>query len=137
MPKESFKEHASLRGIHILLVVDEAESGELLRAVLEDAGALVTVAAAPARSALPALEAIQPDVLVADVGDEADHASTLIARVRAMPGCEEIPSIAVTAGGGREARQRLLTSGYQEHVARPVDVRELCRLVALLAARRG
>ncbi len=136
MPKESFKEHASLRGIHILLVVDEAESGELLRAVLEDAGALVSVAA-PARSALPALEAIQPDVLVADVGDEADHAPTLIARVRAMPGCEEIPSIAVTAGGGREARQRLLTSGYQEHVARPVDVRELCRLVALLAARRG
>jgi CheY-like chemotaxis protein len=136
MPKESFKEHASLRGIHILLVVDEAESGELLRAVLEDAGALVSVAA-PARSALPALEAIQPDVLVADVGDEADHASTFIARVRAMPGCEETPSIAVTAGGGREVRQRLLTSGYQEHVARPVDVRELCRLVALLAAPRG
>ena len=135
MPQESFEERESLRGIHVLLVVDDAESGELLRTVLEDAGALVSVAA-PACSALAALEAVRPDVLVADLGDDAVHSSALIARVRALPGCDEIPSIAVTADGGRDARQRLLTSGYQEHVRRPLDVRGLCRLVASLAARR-
>jgi len=136
MPEERFQERAPLRGIHILLVLDDAESGELLRTVLEDAGALVSVAA-PARAAVPALEALRPDVLVADVGDEADHSSALIARVRAPPGCAQIPSISVTADGGRDARQRLLTSGYQEHVPRPVNVWKLCRLVASLAARRG
>jgi CheY-like chemotaxis protein len=136
MPQERFEERASLRGIHILLVVDEADSGELLRAVLEEAGALVSVAA-PARSALPALEAIRPDVLIADVGDEADDYSALIARVRALPAGEGIPSIAVTPEADRDARQRLLGSGYQEQVPRPVDVRRLCRLVASLAARRG
>jgi len=136
MPEERFQERAPLRGIHILLVLDDAESGELLRTVLEDAGALVSVAA-PARAAVPALEALRPDVLVADVGDEADHSSALIARVRALPGCAQIPSISVTADDLSNARQRLLTSGYQEHVPRPVNVWKLCRLVASLAARRG
>ena len=136
MPEESSGEQASLRDIHVFLVVDDSGSRELLRTVLEYAGALVS-AIDSARSALAALEAIRPDVLITDVGDKGGDPVALIDRVRALPGCAEIPSIAVTADGRHGERQRLLASGFQEHVTRPIDAWELCRLVASLARRRG
>ena len=38
MPEESFEEQASLRDIHVFLVVDDPESRELMKTVLEYAG---------------------------------------------------------------------------------------------------
>jgi CheY-like chemotaxis protein len=138
MPAESSEEQASLRDIHVFLVADDSGSRDLLRSVLEDAGALVSVVVS-ARSAVAALEAIRPDVLVADVTNEAADPVALIRRVRALPGCAEIPSIVVTADGSGEQRERehLLASGFQDHVSRPVDAWDLCRRVAVLAERRG
>jgi CheY-like chemotaxis protein len=135
MPGESFDEQASLRGIHAFLVVDDSESRELIKTVLEYAGALVS-AVASARGALSALEAIRPDVLVADLSGEGDSAAALIERVRKLPGASDMPAIVITtARGGRDERQRLLKAGFQHHVLKPVDPWELCRLVATLAER--
>ena len=135
MPEESFDEQASLRGIHAFLVVDDSESRELIKTVLEYAGALVS-AVASARGALSALEAIRPDVLVADLSGEGDSAAALIERVRKLPGASDMPAIVITtARGGRDERQRLLKAGFQHHVLKPVDPWELCRLVATLAER--
>jgi CheY-like chemotaxis protein len=133
MPEERFGERASLRDIHVFVVVDDSESRELLRTALEHAGALVSVAVS-SRGALAALEALRPDVLLADVSDRAADPVALLQRVRALPGGAEIPSIVVTANG--DERARLLASGFQQHMSRPVDARELCRFVALLAQRR-
>ena len=55
MPEESFEEQSSLRGVHVLLVVDDPESRELMKTVLEYAAALVSPAAS-ARDALGTLE---------------------------------------------------------------------------------
>jgi CheY-like chemotaxis protein len=135
MPEESFEEQASLRGIHTFLVVDDSESRELIKTLLEYCGALVS-AVASARGALAALDAIRPDVLIADLSGEGDSAATLIERVRKLPGVGDMPAIVITAArGGREEHQRLLKAGYQHHVLKPVDPWELCRLVATLAER--
>src|SRR2546425_3976268 len=132
MSVESFEEQASLRGVHVFLVVDDRESRELMKTVLEYAAALVS-AAASARGALGALEAIRPDILLIDLSTEGENALWLIERVRALPGGADIPAIAVTARGGREDRQRLLKAGFLQHALKPVDPWELCRLVASLA----
>ena len=134
MPEESFDEQASLRGIHAFLVIDDPESRELIKTVLEYAGALVS-AVASARGALAALEAIRPDVLIADLSGDGDSALALIERVRNVPGAADMPAIVITARGNREERQRLLKAGFQHHVLKPVDPWELCRLVATLAER--
>ena len=134
MPEESFDEQASLRGIHAFLVVDDSESRELIKTVLEYAGALVS-AVASARGALVALETIRPDGLIADISGEADSAAALIERVRKLPSAVDMPAIVITAGGRRDERQRLLKAGFQHHVLKPVDPWELCRLVATLAER--
>jgi CheY-like chemotaxis protein len=125
-----------LRGLHVLLVVDDVGSRELLRSALEHAGALVSVVAS-ASAALAALDAIRPDLLLADLGHTDQQPAALITRVRALPGCAAIPSIAVTADDDHDARRRLLDAGYHEHVRRPFDARALCQVVALLAERRG
>lgn len=134
MSEESFEGRASLHGIHVLLVADDLESRELLKTVLEYAGALVTVAAS-APTALGALEAIRPDVLLSDLVAEGGS-EWLIRRVRALPRGGP-PAIVLAPRGGRDDRQRLLEAGYQEHLAKPVDPWELCRVVAWQGGRRG
>lgn len=134
MPEESFEEQSSLRGVHVLLVVDDPESRELMKTVLEYAAALVSPAAS-ARGALGALEGIRPHVLLVDLSTEGENALWLIERVRALPWGADLPTIAVTARGGRDDRQRLLKAGFHQHVLKPVDPWELCRLVASLARR--
>ena len=136
MPGESFGEPASLRDIHVLLVVDDPESRELIRTMLEHAGALVSVVGS-ARAALAALEAIRPDVLLADVSHDGADPVAVIERVRALPWCADLPSIVVTADGSPEERRRVLACGAQAHMPRPIDVWELCRLVASVAGRGG
>src|SRR5436309_15250450 len=114
MPEESFDEQASLRGIHVFLVVDDPESRELIKTVLEYAGALVSPVAS-ARGALAALETIRPDVLLADLSGDGESAVALIERVRTLGG-RELPAIVVTARGGRDERQRLLKAGFHQHL---------------------
>ena len=133
MPEESFDEQASLRGIHVFLVVDDPESRELIKTVLEYVGALVSPVAS-ARGALAALETIRPGVLLADLSGDGESAVALIERVRTLGG-RELPAIVVTARGGRDERQRLLKAGFHQHMLKPVDPWELCRLVASLAER--
>src|SRR5213078_2501197 len=87
MPEESFEEQSSLRGVHVFLVVDDPESRELMKTVLEYAAA---------RVALGALEGIRPDVLLVDLSTEGENALWLIERVRALPRGADIPAIAVT-----------------------------------------
>src|SRR6266850_8354183 len=135
MPEESFEEQASLRGIHVFLVVDDPESRELMKTVLEYAAALVSTAAS-ARAALGALEAIRPDVLLSDLLVEGEDSAWLVRHLRSLPWGAGIPAIVVTPRGDRDDRRRWLEAGFQVHLAKPIDPWELCRIVASLA-RRG
>jgi CheY-like chemotaxis protein len=134
MPEESFDDQASLRGIHVFLAVDDPECRELIKTVLEYTGALVSVAAS-GRATLAALDAIRPDVLLADLSTGTDHAITLIERVRAQPAHARMPAVALTSQGARDGRQRLLKAGFQEHLVKPIDPWELCRLITTLVER--
>ena len=51
---------------------------------------------------------------------------------RATPG--QIPAAALTAYARLEDRERALAAGYQMHIVKPVDPRELTRAVAALSA---
>jgi CheY-like chemotaxis protein len=123
-----------LRGIHVFLAVDDSECRELMTTVLEYAGALVSVAAS-GPATLAALEAIRPDILLADLSSAADDVTTLIERIRALPACAHMPAVALTSQAARDGRLRLLKAGFQEHLVKPIDPWELCRLIAALVER--
>lgn len=125
----------SLQGVKVLVVDDEADARELLRRILVGAGAHVSMAAS-VTDALKVLEGEKPDVLVSDIGMPQEDGYELIRRVRMLgDGISGIRAVALTAFARLEDRTRAMLSGYQMHLAKPVDARELVVTVATLARR--
>jgi PAS domain S-box-containing protein len=125
-----------LEGIHVLAVDDEPDSLELLRTVLEGAGATVSTS----RSGPEALDAIRHkvlDVLIADVGMPGMDGLQLIRHVRQMQEpTRSIPAAALTAYARSQDRITSLASGFHMHLVKPIDPLELVVAVATLAPRR-
>jgi signal transduction histidine kinase/ActR/RegA family two-component response regulator len=128
----------ALRGLRVLVVDDEADTRDMLRAVLEHCHAEVFMAGS-ASEALEAIAHLHPDVLVSDVGMPEEDGYSLIAKVRALPAERggRIPAAALTAYVRAEDRVRVLRSGFQLHVPKPVEPAELVTVVAHLADRSG
>jgi PAS domain S-box-containing protein len=126
----------SLAGVRVLAVDDEADSRGLLQVVLEAAGAKVTTAASGAE-ALSLLETAPPDVLIADIGMPEMDGFDLIKNVRALPNAAaaQVPAAALTAFARSEDRTKALQSGFEMHLAKPVDPGELVASVATLVRR--
>jgi CheY-like chemotaxis protein len=126
-----------LGGVHVLAVDDEPDSLTMLRVVLETAGAEVTTVDDPL-VAVERIEASRPHVLLLDLGMPEMDGFELIARVRAStdPKVRDLPAAALTAFARSEDRTRALRSGFEMHLAKPVDPGELVASVATLV-RRG
>ena len=124
-----------LDGVHVFVIDDEADARDLLRRLLEDQGAAVTVFdSAPA--ALEALKTSRPTVIVSDVGMPGMDGYQMIRSLRASEARDSrVPALALTAFARAEDRKRSLVAGFQAHLAKPFDVAELVLLVADLVGR--
>jgi len=127
----------SLDGLHVLTVDDDSDALMLAREILESAGAKVTTLDS-AESALEEIPSIRPDVLVADVGLPRLDGFELMRRIRRLPETRvrDVPAAALTAYARPEDRVKALQSGFQIHLAKPIDPVELVVAVAALAKRR-
>ncbi len=128
----------SLQGLRVLAVDDEADTREMIRAVLEHCK-MEVITAGSASEALEAIVQSRPDVLLSDLGMPGEDGYTLIAKVRALPAerCGQIPAAALTAYVRAEDRVKVLRSGFQLHVSKPLEPNELVAVVANLAGRRN
>jgi PAS domain S-box-containing protein len=128
---------ARLDGIRVLLVDDEPDANEALRVLLDHCGAEVRVAGST-NLALEVLNRWKPDVLLTDIGMPGEDGYVLLQRIRARAdGMAQIPAIALTAYASSEDRTRLLSAGFQLHLAKPAEPGELTAAVAAVAARLG
>jgi signal transduction histidine kinase/ActR/RegA family two-component response regulator len=120
---------AVLFGVRIVVVDDEEDARDLVAAVLQQAGAVVT-AVGSADEAMHAIHERPPSLLVSDIGMPGEDGYALIARVRALPADRggRVPAVAVTAFTRGEDRARALRAGYTAHVAKPIDPSELVTL---------
>src|SRR5882724_8500699 len=125
-----------LGGVSVLLVDD----CELIRAtvaqMLEHYGATVT-AVASADQALEALMRERPDFLVSDLAMPDKGGYWLIGKVRALPPERggATPAAALTGFTGPEHRASILRAGFQYHIEKPVSLKKLAGVVALLALK--
>jgi PAS domain S-box-containing protein len=126
----------SLEGLKVLVVDDEADTRELIREVLKECGSEVIMCRS-ATEALEALEQHKPDILISDLGMPDEDGYSLISKIRALPAERggQIPAAALTAYARAEDRMRVLRSGFQFHLPKPVDSAELVTVVASLAGR--
>ena len=126
----------NLDGLKVLVLDDEADTLELIKLSLQQCGAEVTTAQSVA-GALTLMRGALPDVIVSDIGMPGEDGFEFIRRVRQLPPelGGNIPAVALTAYARAEDRLRVLRSGYQMHVAKPVELAELVAIVANLVGR--
>jgi signal transduction histidine kinase/ActR/RegA family two-component response regulator len=129
-----------LDGLHVLVVEDNADGREVMTMMLERAGARAT-AVGSVREALAAVESLQPDVLVSDIGLPDEDGYALIRRIRSREAERGgfLPAVAMTGFVRTEDRARVLAAGFQVHVPKPINSAELTAAIAAVARdpRRG
>jgi len=125
-----------LHGVRVLAVDDEEDALTLLRVVLESAGADVTTVPSSAK-ALERIAEAKPHVLVIDLGMPQMDGFELIAQIRNSKdlAIRNLPAAALTAFARSEDRTKALRSGFEMHLAKPIDPGELVASVATLAKR--
>ena len=125
-----------LEGLRLLVVDDDADTRELFTRLFGQQGAAVVVAASTA-DALTEFAKRAPDVLLCDIEMPEQDGYALIREVRRISAKQggTVPAVAVTAYGSVDDRIRLLSAGFQMHVAKPVDPDELVAVVASVTGR--
>ena len=115
---------AGLRGRRILVVDDQPDVRELLGAELSEHGAIVELAGSVAQ-ALTVYERFSPEVIVSDIAMPGEDGYALIRRVRELAR-EHCPyAIALTAYAREGDRAQSLHAGFDVHLSKPVEVRDL------------
>ena len=126
-----------LDGVRVLVVDDDSDTRQMLKAVLSECQADV-ITASSAAEAIKEIGQRKPDVLVSDLGMPEQDGYELIKEVRQMESADHtarVPALALTAYAKAEDRVRALTGGYQVHLAKPVEPAEFVLVVANLAGR--
>jgi CheY-like chemotaxis protein len=122
-----------LDGLKVLVVDDDADACEMIRAAFEHCRSRVKTSVSAAE-ALALIQDWRPDILVADISMPEMDGYQLIRRVRSF-GAQaggSLPAVALTAMARVEDRVKALSAGYQMHVAKPVEPDELREVVASL-----
>jgi signal transduction histidine kinase/CheY-like chemotaxis protein len=120
-----------LKDIRILIVEDDVDAGQMLSFALRSAGAETRTS----RSVSEAFDALSdwiPDALLSDINMPGEDGYSLIERLRniAQPEISAIPAIALTAMARPEDGDRALSSGFQMHMPKPVDIEELTKCIS-------
>ena len=133
---EPLTELADLQGVRIVAVDDEPDALNLLRIVLEAAGAEVETVSQPSL-AIERIGAVRPDAVVIDIGMPEVDGFQLIARIRASEdeAIRNVPAAALTAFARSEDRIKALRSGFGIHLSKPVDPAELVASIVTLVKR--
>jgi PAS domain S-box-containing protein len=125
-------ERPNLRGLKVLVVEDEVDASELIRRFLIECEALAAVADSAAQ-ALKLLITFKPDVIVSDIGMPQKDGYEFLSDVRKQG--LTTPAVALSAYVREEDRIRSAQSGYQMHLAKPVEPAELLAVIASLSGR--
>lgn len=120
-----------LRGLRILVVDDEADSRDLVSEILTRWGSDVYCCESAA-AGMKAFKSWKPDLLVSDIGMPVEDGYSLIKKLRKLKTkrAREMPAIALTAYATKEDQARTLSSGFQMHVAKPIDPEKLITSIA-------
>lgn len=129
----SIPEGSTLKDIRVLIVEDDPDAAEMLRYALEGVGAQ-TRNAYSAAEAISSLSEWVPKVILSDITMPDEDGYSLIRRIRGMHESKlaDIPAIALTAMARSEDGDRAISSGFQLHIPKPVDIDELTKAITVL-----
>ena len=136
---EASSENLSISGINVLAAEDNEINAEILIELLQDEG--VTCEVAPnGQEALEKFKASKPgkyDIIFMDVQMPVmnGYEATMAIRASDHPCAKTIPIIAMTANAFEDDIKQSVEAGMNAHVAKPVDMENLKRVVTNLCRR--
>ena len=128
------EKHESIRGLHLMLVEDNALNAEIAETLLTDEGAAVTTV----HNGLEAVERFRHtpagtfDAILMDVMMPEMDGLTATRTIRALerPDAKTIPIIAMTANAFDEDARRCLEAGMNAHLSKPLEIQKLVAAIA-------
>lgn len=121
--------------IKVLIAEDNAVNRELLRELLEARGYAVDEAC-DGQAALQMMEQARPDILLLDIGMPVLDGYVLVRKIRENPRLAVLPVLAVTAYAMQGDREKILNSGFDGYLSKPVDAVLLVEEIQRLLAKR-
>lgn len=108
----------------VLIAEDNAVNRELLRELLEMRGFTV-IEACDGEETLKKIADAKPDILMLDLNMPVLDGFSTLKRIRQDPRSASIPVLAVTAYAMRGDRERILASGFDGYLSKPINSGEL------------
>ena len=118
----------------VLVIEDNADAAESLRSVLELRGNTVAIASNGSEG-IEVARTFGPDVVLCDVGLPEMNGYDVARAIRADPTLSTLPLVALTGYATPEDVRRAREAGFDRHVAKPLDVEVLERVIADLLGR--
>ncbi|HEV2829501.1 MAG TPA: response regulator [Pyrinomonadaceae bacterium] len=114
-----------------LVVDDVSDVTEMLSVLMTHAGYDVSTASS-AQEAIALAREHHFDLVISDIGMPEMNGYELAQALRSLPGYDAVPMVAVTGYSMFDDRSRSLTSGFNEHVTKPIDPRAFLELIEQL-----
>lgn len=116
----------------VLIAEDNPINRELLRELLEVRGYAVTEAC-NGQEAVAMVEQGSPDIVLLDIGMPVLDGFGVVRKLRENPRFTSLPVVAVTAYAMQGDREKIMDSGFDGYLSKPVDskslIQELERLI--------
>jgi CheY-like chemotaxis protein len=117
--------------LRILVVDDNHDTAESMARLLQIAGNTVRMAH-DGEAAVEAASEFLPQVVLLDIGLPKMDGYEAARRIRSAPSGESIVLIAVTGWGHEADVRKALEAGFDRHMVKPVDPRNLTTLLSSL-----
>lgn len=112
----------------ILVIEDQELNRKVVRIVLQSKGYIV-VEATDAVEAIASLEDTMPQLILMDIALPGQSGEELARRIKANLAWVNIPIIALTAAAMSGDRERILKSGCDDYLSKPIDIKVLIERV--------
>ena len=119
----------------ILIAEDNPTNRELLRELLEIRGYSVTEAS-NGEEALAMVERTSPDMMLLDIGMPGLDGFAVVRSLRENPRFSSLPIVAVTAYAMQGDRDKIMNSGFDGYLSKPVSSQLLTQEIERLKSRR-
>ena len=121
----------------VLIAEDNAVNRELLRELLEARGHTVTETS-NGQEALDELRQAQPDILLLDINMPIMDGLSAMRKIREDMCLAHLPILAVTANAMLGEKEKLLSSGFDGYLSKPINGRALAEeMDRILKQARG
>jgi CheY-like chemotaxis protein len=123
--------------VNVLVVDSEEDCLQLVRHLLEEAGAIVRTASS-ASDALGAFKVSPPDLLLADLSLGGVDSYELLRQIRSGPAGNghRVSAVAITARPWVYHRSQTVAAGFHDRILKPIDPAALLATVIAAAPQR-